>query len=201
MGVLSRYRDWRDARDPARVLQLKGMGEPISDEVVRECRLYARPLLRRTKALDTALREAAEDYGDLGIGEDVETIMEKLADLQNFILFNHELDALFSPGDPTKRLPDHVENGLEQDGRTVGEAIKGVRKVHTTIEATTHKFHNGQLMVHTSTMFAAIVVGAALAAKMPTQHIRLCTGCATLFVAKHPRAVTCSPRCRQRKRG
>jgi hypothetical protein len=200
MGVLSRYRDWRHARDPARILQLRALREPISAEVVQACRIDARPLLRRTKALDAALVEAAEEHGDLGVGQDVETIATKLADLQNFVLFGREMEELAARGRPNEPLPEYITNALEQDGRTVREGAKGLSKVHSTIEATSHKYRGGQLMVHASNMYAAITVGSALVAVHPRRHMQLCAGCLTLFVAKHPRAETCSPRCRQRKR-
>jgi len=200
MKALSLYRYWKEARDAARLLQLKEQGEPIGAEQVKACRLAARPLTRRANELDAALKEAAEEYGDLGVGQDIETIVIKLGNLQNWIRFDHQLWEWHHQGRPDEPLPAHITDGLELDGRSVKESTVGIRQVHDMVEAISHKLYQGRLVVNATSMYEAIVIGAALVLQRGKLHLRLCSGCSTLFVSKRPDAETCSPRCRQRKK-
>ena len=201
MQVLSRYRDWKEARDAVRLLQLKARGEPIGDELARACRLIARPLTRRATELDKALRAAAEEYGDLGVGQDVEVIATKLSALQNFMTFDAKLRELYESGHPPNEPPpEELVEALERDGSPWQVAVRELFKVSASVEAISHKFHKGRLVVHATTMFEAITIGGAMLMRPGGRHLRVCQACSTFFVAKHPRAETCSPRCRQRKR-
>jgi len=202
MRVLSRYRDWKEARDAVRLLQLRADGEPIGDELARWCRLAARPLTRRATELDKALRAAAEEYGDLGVGQDVEVIANKLIALQNFITFDALLRELYESGHPRNEPPpEEFVEALQRDGLPWQAAVRELFKVSASVEAISHKFHKGRLVVHATTMFEAITIGAAMLVRPSDRYLRVCQACSTLFVAKHPKAETCSPRCRQRKRG
>lgn len=210
MNVLSLYRDWSYARDAARNLQLKEEGEPVDFDVA-EYRYRARPLKIRARALEKALRQTTESFGDLGVGASVRTIAHKLGDVQNYVIVGDQLAKWSESGTAPRGFTLHddgrfdgelpkslVDRLTKPDKRLDAEVLAGIVQVGDTVEALTPtSFYTGRLRFKVEHMFEAVVLGAMVAPH--TGNVIQCSECLTLFASSRSDKKTCSERCRKRR--